>query len=147
MFHSRTIFVLVLFALSIVAIIEAANNNEKMDKSNVLKSLLARHKRSYLAYRFADGIEYVVPEVRETFSCAQREYGYYADVGNNCQVFHVCVPPGQQFSFFCPNTTIFDQRLLICQDQYTATPCQEAERYYVVNQNFGVLEEDKLVRV
>lgn len=106
-----------------------------------------QQKRSYLAYRFADGIEYVVPEVRETFSCVNRDYGYYADIGNNCQVFHVCVPPAQQFSFFCPNTTIFDQRLLICQDQYAATPCQDAERFYVVNSNFGVTDEEKIVRV
>ena len=44
-------------------------------------------------------------------------YGYYADVANECQLFHVCYPvlypDGQQemikWSFICPNQTIFDQ--------------------------------------
>lgn len=93
----------------------------------------------YMAYRFADGIDTVVPNVQETFSCQGRDYGYYADVGNNCQIFHVCNPPDQQYSFFCPNQTLFDQRLLICQDQYTATPCSQAESWYVINQAFGVV--------
>ena len=44
-------------------------------------------------------------------------YGYYADVANDCQLFHVCYPvaypDGQEeimkWSFICPNQTIFDQ--------------------------------------
>ena len=44
-------------------------------------------------------------------------YGYYADVANECQLFHVCYPvlyPGGgeemvKWSFICPNQTIFDQ--------------------------------------
>ena len=44
-------------------------------------------------------------------------YGYYADVANDCQLFHVCYPvaypDGQEemikWSFICPNGTIFDQ--------------------------------------
>ena len=46
-----------------------------------------------------------------------RVYGYYADVANDCQLFHVCYPvaypDGQEemikWSFICPNGTIFDQ--------------------------------------
>lgn len=104
-------------------------------------------KRQSLAYRFADGIDLIVPELRETFTCENRDYGYYADIDNNCQVFHVCVPPSQQFSFFCPNQTIFDQRLLVCQDEVFATPCREADQFYVINQNFGVTDPEKLIRV
>ncbi|CAG2104120.1 unnamed protein product [Medioppia subpectinata] len=106
-----------------------------------------RVKRQSLAYRFASGVEFVVPDLRESFTCENRDYGYYADVDNNCQVFHVCVPPAQHFSFFCPNTTIFDQRLLVCNDELFATPCREAERFYVINQNFGVTDPDKLVQI
>ena len=53
----------------------------------------------------------------DEFTCDGRVYGYYADVANDCQLFHVCYPvlypDGQQemikWSFICPNQTIFDQ--------------------------------------
>ena len=53
----------------------------------------------------------------DEFSCEGRSYGYYADVANECQLFHVCYPvaypDGQEemlkWSFICPNQTIFDQ--------------------------------------
>ena len=53
----------------------------------------------------------------DEFTCDGRGYGYYADVANDCQLFHVCYPvqypDGQQemfkWSFICPNQTIFDQ--------------------------------------
>ena len=56
-------------------------------------------------------------------------YGYYADVANECQLFHVCYPvlypDGQQemikWSFVCPNQTIFDQ--VTATDQYS-TPAR-----------------------
>lgn len=42
------------------------------------------------------GAELVLGDyVQTTFSCEDEEhqrYGYYADVDNNCQVFHVCNP-------------------------------------------------------
>ena len=53
----------------------------------------------------------------DEFTCEGRAYGYYADVANDCQLFHVCYPvqypDGQEemfkWSFICPNQTIFDQ--------------------------------------
>ncbi|QQP52938.1 Putative LOC100898776 [Caligus rogercresseyi] len=45
-----------------------------------------------------------------SFSCDGQAYGYYADVDNNCQIFHICLPIeddlGQiietaQYSFVC----------------------------------------------
>lgn len=47
-----------------------------------------------------------VPET--TFSCADRPYGYYADVEANCQVFHIC-HNNAMWSFLCPNQTLFNQ--------------------------------------
>ncbi|CAB3223093.1 unnamed protein product [Arctia plantaginis] len=55
--------------------------------------------------------------ITDTFSCENRTYGYYADVDNECQVFHVCVPTQTpsgrnityRYSFICPNETIFNQ--------------------------------------
>ncbi len=104
-------------------------------------------KRQSQAYRFSSGVELIVPDLKEEFTCDGRDYGYYADIGNNCQVFHVCVPPRQQFSFFCPNQTIFDQRLLVCQDETFASPCRDADQFYIINQNFGVTDPEKLIRV
>lgn len=39
-------------------------------------------------------------DITDNFSCAGRPYGYYADVENDCQIFHVCLPvtyPGRQW--------------------------------------------------
>ena len=76
----------------------------------------------------------------QDFTCDGREYGYYADVANNCQVFHLCWPvppteegaPAQTFmwSFICPNQTIFDQAELVCNHEFFAFPCEEAETVY-----------------
>lgn len=56
-------------------------------------------------------------DITDTFSCAGRRYGYYADVENDCQIFHVCLPvtypDGQErqfrWSFICPEETTFNQ--------------------------------------
>ena len=61
----------------------------------------------------------------DEFTCDGRSYGYYADVANDCQLFHVCYPvaypDGQEemlkWSFICPNQTIFDQVSFICPNQ------------------------------
>jgi hypothetical protein len=45
--------------------------------------------------------------------------GYYADVETRCQVFHVCtnIPDAEPIkaSFLCPNGTIFNQEVFVCQ--------------------------------
>lgn len=56
-------------------------------------------------------------DITDNFSCSGRSYGYYADIENDCQIFHVCLPVTypdgreQQFrwSFICPEETAFDQ--------------------------------------
>lgn len=56
-------------------------------------------------------------DITDNFSCAGRTYGYYADVENDCQIFHVCLPvtypDGQErqfrWSFICPEETTFNQ--------------------------------------
>ena len=60
------------------------------------------------------------------FSCDELSYGYYADVDNDCQIFHVCLPvvfadgKNQTFkwSFICPEETVFDQ-----VDSFLNTSC------------------------
>ena len=47
-----------------------------------------------------------------SFSCSSRvEGGYYADVDQRCQVYHVCLQQ-TEVSFLCPNGTLFNQVIL-----------------------------------
>ena len=43
------------------------------------------------AYLFAaDAETFLYQDLKTTFSCQGRDYGYYADADNNCQVSHQC---------------------------------------------------------
>ncbi|HIE82940.1 MAG TPA: hypothetical protein EYQ00_03415, partial [Dehalococcoidia bacterium] len=84
-----------------------------------------------------------------SFTCDGFDYGYYADVANNCQVFHICWPYTDQtgevvetlhWSFMCGNQTIFDQATLTCVLESNAFPCEEAESLYG-SVEFGKIEE------
>jgi hypothetical protein len=87
----------------------------------------------------------------ESFSCEGRDYGYYADVANNCEIFHICLPvqdnAGEvvefaKWSFVCGNGTVFDQENLICNHKEYAFPCEESESLYGSTE-FGVIPERK----
>ncbi|XP_063843172.1 U-scoloptoxin(01)-Cw1a-like [Scylla paramamosain] len=86
-----------------------------------------------------------------SFSCDNRAYGYYADVDNGCQIYHVCMPlfdaTGEHkhtymFSFICGNQTIFSQDILACASPAEAYPCEDAPSLFdFVNAEFGKLLE------
>ncbi|KAL1474869.1 hypothetical protein MTO96_020441 [Rhipicephalus appendiculatus] len=86
------------------------------------------------AYELPDGVEFVVGGVQTTFQCERS--GYFADVSNNCQLFHICneiyKEDGsvelQQYSFFCGNQTVFNQLSLTCAHPEESVPCQNAPR-------------------
>ncbi|GLV39603.1 uncharacterized protein CBL_08331 [Carabus blaptoides fortunei] len=85
-------------------------------------------------------------EVADTFTCDGKSYGYYADVDNDCQVFHVCLPVDgrnltYRWSFICPEETIFNQESFTCARLEDAVSCEEAPNFYKLNDNFGQLEE------
>ncbi|RWS08128.1 uncharacterized protein B4U79_13735, partial [Dinothrombium tinctorium] len=82
----------------------------------------------------------ILQKVDTSFSCVGRNYGYYADVLNQCKVFHVCVPKYdanhqevvEHYSFVCPQFTQFDQKLLTCVDAKEAeTLCEKSESYFI----------------
>ncbi|XP_049872494.1 uncharacterized protein LOC126371259 [Pectinophora gossypiella] len=75
-----------------------------------------------------------VPKTR--FTCTGRAAGYYADVETGCQVYHMCDGLGRQFSYTCPNTTLFQQRMLICDHWYMVN-CSMSERDYSANLLIG----------
>ena len=86
-----------------------------------------------------------------SFSCEGQEYGYYADVSNACQVFHICLPieddagaviETAQWSFICGNGTIFDQATLACNYEQDSLPCADAPSLYNTVE-FGVIPERK----
>ncbi|PZC76233.1 hypothetical protein B5X24_HaOG204839 [Helicoverpa armigera] len=70
------------------------------------------------------------------FTCQGRGSGYYADVDTGCQVYHMCDGLGRQFSYKCPNMTLFQQRMLICDHWYMVN-CSMSERDYTANLLIG----------
>lgn len=58
---------------------------------------------------------------------------------NNClfKVYHMCDELGRQFSYSCPNTTLFQQRMLICDHWYMVN-CSKAEKDYSANLLIGL---------
>ncbi|XP_053633576.1 U-scoloptoxin(01)-Cw1a-like isoform X2 [Cherax quadricarinatus] len=91
--------------------------------------------------------------LQTTFSCDNRPYGYYADVDNNCQIFHICLAltddtgsllETAHFSFICGNQTVFNQESLACSHPEDAVPCEEAATLYdLSNSEFGANPEER----
>uniref|UniRef100_T1J0Q8 Chitin-binding type-2 domain-containing protein n=1 Tax=Strigamia maritima TaxID=126957 RepID=T1J0Q8_STRMM len=117
--------------------------------SEVLVKRQVNRRQAATAYTLPDGAELIVGSISSTFSCDAQKYGYYADVANRCQIFHVCVPvegaATQIFSFFCGNQTVFDQENLVCASVETALPCDQAASKYSVNDNFGKTDRPQAV--
>ncbi|KAG7157379.1 U-scoloptoxin(01)-Cw1a-like [Homarus americanus] len=77
--------------------------------------------------------------IQPGFSCEGREYGYYADVENDCKAYHICQPflndvdqlmELAHFTFMCGQDTIFNQEQLDCSQPNIAFPCAEAASIY-----------------
>ncbi|XP_018020953.1 uncharacterized protein LOC108677263 [Hyalella azteca] len=102
-------------------------------------------------YGFAADAAAVVGADQSSFSCAELQYGYYADQALDCKVFHICMPntapSGRQrepyrFSFFCPNQTRFSQDSRTCIAQDRAFPCHSAHLLYGLNSVFGQAQQE-----
>uniref|UniRef100_A0A2A4J555 Chitin-binding type-2 domain-containing protein n=1 Tax=Heliothis virescens TaxID=7102 RepID=A0A2A4J555_HELVI len=83
--------------------------------------------------------------ITDTFSCENRTYGYYADVDNECQVFHVCLPSQTpsgrnvtyRWSFICPSETVFNQEALTCTRVADSIDCKDSPDFYHLNMEIG----------
>ncbi|CAH0599910.1 unnamed protein product [Chrysodeixis includens] len=83
--------------------------------------------------------------ITDTFSCENKTYGYYADVDNDCQLFHVCLPSQTpsgrnvtyRWSFICPNETIFNQEVLTCTRVADSIACEDSPMFYHLNMEIG----------
>jgi len=103
-------------------------------------------------YEFPAEVEsYLAGAIDTSFTCEGKDYNYYADPANNCQIFHVCMPvlgedqvtvvEYKQWSFVCGNQTIFDQSTLTCNYPENAFPCEESPSLYGAIE-FGKIEEE-----
>ncbi|XP_064467599.1 uncharacterized protein LOC135378472 [Ornithodoros turicata] len=103
---------------------------------------LPRAKRA--AYELPDGVEFLVGSVKTSFQCPVRNR-YFADVDNNCQIFHVCstIPKEdgsvevQQYSFLCGNQTVFNQFSLTCSLPEDSVPCRSSQDFFYLNERIG----------
>ncbi|XP_066158480.1 U-scoloptoxin(01)-Cw1a-like isoform X1 [Euwallacea fornicatus] len=90
-------------------------------------------------------------DISDSFSCDGRDYGYYADVENECQLFHVCLPIKYQdgrsqmfrWSFICPEETVFNQEIFTCTRADESIDCAESPRFYDLNRYLGSAEVDQ----
>ena len=104
-----------------------------------------REKRQAEAFVLPDGIEFILNAPLVTkFRCEAA--GYYADIDNNCQLFHVCdvstnprgVSEIRQYTFACGNQTIFNQLTMTCSTPEESIPCDLAPQFYSFNTKIGL---------
>jgi len=105
---------------------------------------LKRSKRQSQAWQLPDGAELLLSNpLRTGFQCTND--GYFADVENACQVFHVCHaqtdPEGRpimnHWSFLCGNQTVFNQLTLTCAFEEEAVPCESSPQFFGLNERIG----------
>ena len=88
--------------------------------------------------------------IKETFSCEGLRFGYYADVDNECKIFHICYPRQladgsaimDHYSFICGNQTVFNQFSQTCSHPDEAVPCEQSRDFYYLNERYGVEDEN-----
>ena len=91
----------------------------------------------------------IFAETPETsFICDDKASGgYYADPEAECQVFHICVDQGRagmsKYSFLCPNGTIFNQEVTVC-DWWFNVDCSTTEDFYGLNDEIAAERQASL---
>ncbi|GBL87671.1 hypothetical protein AVEN_81302-1 [Araneus ventricosus] len=96
------------------------------------------------AYELPDSAELIVGPIRTTFVCSNE--GYYADIDNNCQIFHIChtafhadgTSEMQHWSFLCGNQTVFNQFSFTCSNFKNSIPCASSGNFFYLNANMNV---------
>lgn len=101
---------------------------------------LSRQKRE-ATFLLPDGAELILSApVDNSFVCSDE--GIFADVKNNCEIFHKCHITERadgsgadlrQYSFVCGNQTIFNQFSQTCATREESIPCADAPEFYYLN--------------
>jgi len=104
-------------------------------------SLVRQKRQSDASYLLPDGAELILSKpVDNSFVCSDE--GIYADVNNNCEIFHICHITERadgsgadlrQYSFICGNQTVFSQFSMTCASPDEALPCQYAPEFFELN--------------
>ncbi|XP_002074686.4 putative cyclin-dependent serine/threonine-protein kinase DDB_G0272797/DDB_G0274007 [Drosophila willistoni] len=69
---------------------------------------------------------------KSSFTCNDRNSGYYADESLSCEVFHYC-QENQKHSWICPEGFTFHQIHLICMPPSHDNICKQSSKYHIVN--------------
>ncbi|XP_076046820.1 uncharacterized protein LOC143028508 [Oratosquilla oratoria] len=83
-----------------------------------------------MSYPLLDGVPIT------DFRCNDRPAGYYADPEAGCQLYHMCDTLGKQYSYLCPNYTLFNQKVMVCDHWYMVN-CSDAPDFYDLNSHIG----------
>ncbi|XP_042858462.1 uncharacterized protein LOC122251598 [Penaeus japonicus] len=130
------------------ALVDAQIGSVLLNAPSGARLLAANPPIPAIVDRLPDNATLIRPNIVDTFRCTDRKYGYYGDVDNDCQIFHVCLPLHQlypanfsapvtyQFSFICPEKTVFTQDAMVCAWENEALPCEATPELYWMNDNF-----------
>ncbi|XP_071518711.1 uncharacterized protein [Panulirus ornatus] len=79
----------------------------------------------------------MLSEIPDTsFRCRGHAAGYYADPDTGCQVYHMCDTLEKQYSYLCPNHTLFNQKFMVCDHWYMVN-CSSSSEFYELNSHIG----------
>ncbi|XP_011157347.1 uncharacterized protein LOC105194222 isoform X1 [Solenopsis invicta] len=133
-----------LFAVLLLGLLAIALSLPQQPKSKRPTPVFKVSKTGGL--RLPDNATLIRENIVDTFSCQDRIYGYYADMENECQLFHVCMPQTRgsiRWSFICPAETVFNQATFVCTHTENSIPCEESEKYYALNEDIGKEVEEE----
>ncbi|KAH8300665.1 hypothetical protein KR018_006206, partial [Drosophila ironensis] len=113
------------------------NRNAKQ-QSNFLKNFQGQLKKPLSEESEEEEEEVEEPDrlstllSKSSFSCNDRNSGYYADESLSCEVFHYC-QDSQKHSWICPEGFTFHQIHLICMPPSHDNICKQSSKYHIVN--------------
>lgn len=71
------------------------------------------------------------PNVTFTFDCTDRAIGFYADVEQDCMIFHMCDEDGRRIPYMCGSETSFNQKFRVCDWNYNVDCAASPDWYYL----------------
>ncbi|KAH9426300.1 hypothetical protein DERP_010867 [Dermatophagoides pteronyssinus] len=84
-------------------------------------------------------------DFKMTFKCEKDNDGFFADIDNDCKIFHRCHTDHnagnrievQHYSFICGEGLVFDQSTYSCTRVDDAIPCDASEMFFNLNDRIG----------